>query len=108
MDLVRIGSDAENTWIASTAVTHGLLAKTKSYAHIGANDSAQEGTWCWPDGTVFWSGDYSGSPVGGLYSNWRASNPIVSTASNCAVMRPGGTWENRDCSASVAYLCQSP
>jgi hypothetical protein len=107
-DLVRIDSDAENTWITDTAVAHGLLTKPNSYVHIGASDAAEEGTWRWPDGTVFWIGDSTGSPQGGLYANWRSANPIISTASNCAGMRPGGTWENRGCSVSVPYICESP
>ena len=109
MDLPRIDDDAENTWISNMCTTHGLLKKANNYVHIGATDNAQEGTWQWPDGTVFWSGDSTtGGPVGGLYSNWRASNPIISTTTNCAVMRLGGTWENRDCNSAVFWICKSP
>lgn len=46
-----------------------------SYVWLGGNDMAVEGTWIWDGnndaaGTEFWQGDYTGSPVGGLYNNW--------------------------------------
>ncbi len=46
-----------------------------SYLWIGGNDLASEGNWVWNgdnNGTSipFWTGTASGSPVGGLYSNW--------------------------------------
>jgi hypothetical protein len=107
MDLVRIDSDAENTWISNSCTTYGLLKKANNYVFLGASDAALEGTWQWPDGTVFWIGDSTGSAVGGLYSDWRASNPVISTALNCAMMRLGGTWENRDCAGPVFWMCKS-
>lgn len=46
-----------------------------SYVWLGGNDMAVEGTWIWDGnndaaGAEFWQGDYTGSPVGGLYNNW--------------------------------------
>jgi hypothetical protein len=108
MDLVRIDSDAENTWIANTCIAHMMLNKPNTFAYLGASDAAQEGTWQWMDGTVFWIGDSTGSSVGGLYSNWRASNPVISTSSNCAMMRPDGTWQDRSCDATAFSVCRSP
>ncbi len=45
------------------------------YLWIGGNDMATEGMWIWDgnndsNGSQFWSGNASGSPVGGLYNNW--------------------------------------
>ncbi len=46
---------------------------------IGASDAANEGDWRWvtgPEaGTQFWSGNGSGSPVGGNYNNWYSGEP---------------------------------
>lgn len=46
---------------------------------IGATDSASEGVWIWDTGpeagTQFWSGDSSGSVVGGEYNGWGAGEP---------------------------------
>lgn len=108
MDLARVDSDAENTWILNTCIANDMLRKPNSYAYIGASDAVQEGTWQWMDGSVFWIGDSTGNSVDGLYSNWRSSNPIISTSSNCAMMRPGGTWSNLGCDATVFSICKSP
>jgi hypothetical protein len=108
MDLARIDSEAENTWITDTCVALGLFSKPNTFMHIGASDAIVEGTWQWTDGTVFWIGDSTGSPIAGLYSNWRTSHPSLSTLDNCAMMRPGGTWVSRACESAVFSLCRSP
>jgi hypothetical protein len=46
-----------------------------SYVWVGGNDLATEGEWTWDgdndgSGSQFWQGTSTGSPVGGLYSNW--------------------------------------
>lgn len=46
-----------------------------SYIWIGGNDLATEGNWIWDGnsdqtGVQFWMGTQSGTPVGGLYTNW--------------------------------------
>lgn len=46
-----------------------------SYLWLGGNDLNSEGNWVWngdnnATSTPFWVGTASGSPVGGLYSNW--------------------------------------
>ncbi len=46
-----------------------------SYLWLGGNDLASEGNWVWNGDNdaisiPFWTGTASGSPVGGLYSNW--------------------------------------
>ena len=79
--LARIDDSAENNAIfsqlssnipssdfGSTTASDGGGA---AYVWIGANDRRVEGTWIWEDNQAqFWSGNYTGSPVGGLYNNW--------------------------------------
>ncbi len=83
--LAHIDSAAENTEIfnqlsnsagitlSDTSTSNGGNA---SYVWIGGNDITTEGTWIWDgdnDGTSttqFWSGNATGSSVGGLYENW--------------------------------------
>ncbi len=82
--LAEINDDAENTAIfdelsnnasISLGETTALDGGKAAYVWLGGNDTAIEGDWVW-DGnndmtsTQFWQGDASGSPVGGLYSNW--------------------------------------
>ncbi|MBN1911523.1 MAG: PEP-CTERM sorting domain-containing protein [Pirellulales bacterium] len=83
--LVRIDNAGENA-----AIFNQLLAAIPSseftatdapdggggaYAWIGATDRNAEGEWIWDgdgdnSGDQFWSGGKTGSPVGGLWSNW--------------------------------------
>ena len=52
-----------------------------SYLWIGGNDITTEGKWVW-DGdntapsTQFWQATASGSPAGGLYTNWEMNRMI--------------------------------
>jgi protocadherin Fat 4 len=68
--LVNINSQIEDDYVST--LTH------QSY-WIGASDKAAEGEWYWYDGDVavqqFWSGDYTGDLVGGLYVNWESEEP---------------------------------
>jgi uncharacterized repeat protein (TIGR01451 family) len=63
--LTTVTSQEENDFITS---------KLQGEGWMGASDDAAEGEWYWvtgPEtGTQFWSGDESGSPVGGMYNNW--------------------------------------
>jgi len=56
-----------------------IWTKIDGIGWIGANDSLSEGTWKWvagPEkGTVFWQGNYNGSPVNGEYSFWNTGEP---------------------------------
>ena len=68
--LATITSAAENDFIAQ---------KVSSNGWIGASDASVEGTWKWvtgPEaGTTFWQGQYNGSAINGMYSNWSSNEP---------------------------------
>lgn len=68
--LATITSSVENDFIWS---------KIDGVGWIGASDADKEGEWYWKTGpeagTQFWRGNYNGSPVGGMYSNWNNGEP---------------------------------
>ncbi len=91
--LANITSDAENQFIAS---------QLSDSVWIGANDINTEGDWQWyggPEaGISFWSGDGSGSAVGGAYANWNLSEPNdVSPGEDCAEYIIGQGWNDLPC-----------
>lgn len=68
--LATITSAAEQSFV------NGLLSGN---AWLGATDETVEGEWRWvtgPEaGTLFWQGNFTGSAVGGNYTNWLAGEP---------------------------------
>ncbi len=81
--LATITTPEENEFIAS------ILTER---AWIGASDAATEGDWRWVtgpegeanngEGTPFWLGDASGSPVNGEYNNWVVNNGMTTEPNN--------------------------
>ena len=64
---------------------------------IGATDAASEGNWQWTGGASF------------DFDNWRSGEPNNGSGSeDCAVIEGdrGGTWDDRGCFASGAFLCE--
>jgi hypothetical protein len=87
---------------------------------IGGSDSGVEGEWLWDgdnDGTgpQFWSGGPSGTPVGGLYSNWGVSpaEPDNSGGQDhlCFIIKPTATnfglWNDLLFTNSLYYVIES-
>jgi len=79
--LARIDSEAENRAIfevVSGRLSSDQLKSTvpddgsgEAFIWLGASDAEVEGQWHWSNnGEAFWSGDFNGSSVGGLYTNW--------------------------------------
>lgn len=101
--LVRIDDAAENAFV------HGLLVAVNAsltttvadgggarYAWIGADDLSVEGEWRWrEEGDQFWSGNNTGSPVGGLYNNWAVGAPFIGSGQS----EPDDFGGNQDAAA---------
>lgn len=71
-DAVFAGLQSSGIVNANTSAPDGGGA---AYVWLGGNDMTTEETWIWDGnndaaGPQFWQGDYTGSPVGGLYNNW--------------------------------------
>jgi hypothetical protein len=103
MDLVAIGSAAENDFIKG---------KTPSFSHlyIGAGDATTEGQYAWlQSGQLFWA---NGGPVNGAYTNWESGQPKADSplsTLDCVVKDPpigGGTWETWNCNTPEPYVCE--
>lgn len=102
--LARIDDTTENNWVRTFATNGGATAEI----WIGANDQMIEGDWQWEDGEVFWRGDETGGPVGGLYSNWNGAQPGGSEIGEdfCRII-VGGTWSDTTSPSSRhSFVCE--
>ena len=104
--LATIHSAAENELIWNLASSIG------NDVFIGATDQDVEGEWRWYDGGTagdqFWSGDDTGSAVGGRYHNWRSNEPSASS-SNQDVARldqASGEWRDTETGTAYAYVVE--
>lgn len=82
-----------------------------------ASDVASEGTWVWlDDGSAFWQGGSTGTPIAGAYSNWNATEPNGGNTTNCmrALPRSAGSanpdapWADLACAELRGGICQGP
>jgi hypothetical protein len=104
MRLVRIDDAAENAWVHQVAFTYGVDRNW-----LGGSDLGQMGDWRWADGTQFWSGEDTGTPVGGRYANWESGEPNdYGDDEHCLVMFNKATWNDDSCSAIHRYVCEAP
>lgn len=112
--LAVIDSEAENAAIYNQLqanIGSGSFGSTtasdgggSAYVWIGANDLSTEGTWVWDNtGTQFWSGNQSGSAVGGRYNNWGESGGTRNEPDNTNQQDAAGialqTWPNPNLNA---------
>lgn len=84
-DLLQLASAAEEQWVYDAVTEPGSI-------WLGANDSAQEGDWRWPDGTAVSAG----------FSDWTDGQPNDSGGGeDCAVLHSGmGQWNDVACSST--------
>ena len=109
MTLAVIDDATENDWIAQTLVN--LYQGDAVRDFIGANDATTEGEWRWADGVSFWSGDASGGPLNGRYTNWSDGEPNnespITGAADCLTMYlSDGRWGDLSCDAELPYVCE--
>lgn len=104
--LVRIDNNQENNALTNFSSLH--LSNNSFWT--GGTDQAQQGTWVWPDGGLFWS---NSSPTA-LYNNWPLPyEPTASATERCAeVICTGagyfkpGDWNNLDCGTQRYFICE--
>ncbi|GFR87341.1 mannose-binding protein C [Elysia marginata] len=81
----------------SSAENDLLLRLRQGDAWIGLNDTSSENNFVWSDG----------SPL--IYARWHRGEPNNwGSGEDCAVMRPGGTWDDRSCGRKYRYFCKMP
>lgn len=74
---------------------------------MGANDIELEGSWRWPDGTVFWEGGPGGMPADDAFVPWAANEPSV--GERCGFAAWSSEWGNVHCNVSLpGYICDVP
>jgi hypothetical protein len=101
-DLVSIRSDEVNQF---------LTERLSRESWIGASVGSVEDSWIWvDDGTEFWRGDNTGTPVNDAYANWDQSQPNGGVFSDCARLVPeaSGGWEDRPCITRERAVCAGP
>jgi hypothetical protein len=104
MTLARVDDANENQWIVNTLLGTPLPRNSNMYwIWLGGSDAASEGSWLWPDGTLFYNNN---APVGGLYNNWSASEPNGNNTINCMVVRVDSFWADEACSVLRYYACE--
>ncbi len=105
MQLTRVNGPQENTWILSEAAKITVPSYFQ-YFWIGGSSIGEAGNWRWPDGVQFWQGLNDGSPIAGVYVNWRSGVPNDGLDEFCAQMDVDG-WDDTSCDDTRAYVCES-
>lgn len=80
--------------ITSASENYFVYMLTQSSVWIGATDSASEGSYVLADGTAM------------IFNAWAAGEPNGGTSENCAQMTPAGYWNDLDCNALRAFVCE--
>ena len=95
MRLARVDDATENQWIVNTLFGPVLPGDTVfNWIWIGGSDAVTEGSWLWPDGTLF----YQNGPVGGLYNHWGQAEPNNARGGeNCLALRVNYNWTDLQC-----------
>jgi hypothetical protein len=104
MRLAKVETAAQNQWIVDTLAGPVLPVDSGvNWIWIGGSDVATEGSWLWPDGTVF----YQNGPVGGLFTNWGQAEPNNARGGeDCLAIRINYRWTDLDCTEVHHFCCE--
>lgn len=102
------GSLATITSTAENAFVYGLATAD---LWLGGSDLTTEGDWRWtagPEvGTAFWSGNWTGSAVGGAFTKWNPNEPNNNAEQDCLRRVSGSAnWDDMYCSTSYWYVVE--
>jgi hypothetical protein len=101
MHLVKVSSEAENTFIFDT-----MFQSSPDFIWLGGDDIATDGSWRWQDDELFWTGSSTGSAPTGVYTNWYPGYPRGGSNVDCLEMRDDGTWDDKQCTQGKRYVCE--
>ncbi len=87
LDLARIETAAESSWLATQPMGYGRWT--------GVNDAAVEGVYRWADGSLV-------SP----YTNWGTYEPNGLANENCGQVLQDGKWNDLNCGWTSIFLCE--
>jgi Lectin C-type domain len=104
MLLARVDDATENQWIVNTLFGPVLPGdQVTNWIWIGGSDAVTEGSWLWPDGTLF----YQNGPVGGLYNHWGQAEPNNARGGeNCLALRVNYNWTDIQCPDAHFFCCE--
>jgi hypothetical protein len=104
MRLARVDDAAENQWLVNTLYSSVLPAdQIANWIWLGGSDAVTEGSWLWPDGTLF----YQNGPVGVLYTNWGQAEPNNARGGeNCLAVRVNYNWTDIQCTELHFFCCE--
>jgi hypothetical protein len=104
MRLAKVEDAAENQWIVQTLAGPVLPVDSGvNWIWLGGSDAVTEGSWLWPDGTLF----YQGGPVGGLFTNWGQAEPNDARGGeDCLAVRISYRWTDLDCTELHHFCCE--
>ena len=105
MYLVKVESPTEGAWIFDQADMIGTPVVVK-YFWIGASTIKSPGIWHWTDLSELWRGGATGTPVPGVYFNWRIDSPHNTATESCAYTASDG-WQDGDCTQNRPYACEA-
>ncbi len=104
--LVTIDSAYENELVRNMARAMG------TNVWLGGSDATSEGTWRWQRGGVdaetFWSGNQTGAPTYGEYTNFTVGEPNAIAASEdyLQMYQSTGKWNDGEVGFQAAYVIE--
>lgn len=101
--LTDLTDPSEDAFVMSTLFDAGLAE-----VWFGASDREENGSWRWPDGTLFYTGTANGAAVDQRYINWKSGEPSDGSGfQNCGLLDAAyGRWMDRECSSLRPFVCE--
>ena len=108
--MTKYGKTGYLITVTSQAESDYITPRLEGASWLGSSDAATEDDWRWvtgPEaGTAFWSGDPSGSPVGGAFTNWNSGEPNdAGDNEDCGQFLTGGEatgqWNDLPCGSGA-------